>query len=456
MSMQCVCNTHRESAVRFRSKKSLFFTALAGLIAVGVIVANENSATAQTILNSGFESPTLSFGASVNSPTGADWTFNNKSGISRYGALRRALDSSPEGRQHAFLEWNTGISQTISGFTVGQTYQVQWGQAFASASDSGGAALAVELSSPSDTQQVLPYTLANNAYWDDRHSDVFVARSESYTLSFLSDDVTPALNERGALIDDIKIVPVTAPAEARTRVEMDMDLLPGSRIDFEFSLDGTVLPGSLGEELQGRVSVDFDAISEVDVVGWHFNRQAIHLANDVIGQVDLGSFGTANVSVTDGSAILFNGEGLGKHMLYVDENGDFGVGSTFLEFSGEADIDLEGPIAAIIDDQLIDLSGIPADELGAQDFENGVFTYEPGHVDFDPTGNLNEYLVTLNMPWVTDVTLDDTLNLNVRITGNILAQGTVTFTVPEPSTNLLLFSGTAICLGMWRRKRARK
>ncbi len=429
-----------------------FTAALAIVVGLQFVVACP--LPAQVLGNGSFETPALSPGQSLGGIVGPDWAFQG-GGITHDGFFHRTFDSAPDGLQHAYLRDTSQMEQTVSGLTVGQTYRVEWSQAFAAESGSGGTALAVELSWAGDTQVILPHTLVNNIDWDGRSSDVFVAQSESYTLSFLSDDETPSgYATRQALIDDVRVVPVSAPAVERTHVELDMQLLEGSRIDLEFILGGNVLEGSLGEDLVGPVSVNFDAISGVGVVGWHFNPDQIRLAQDFGGQIDLDILGTADVLIRDAAAILFNMDGAGPHMLHVDESGNFHMGSTFLQFDGEADIDVEGPIASIVDDQTLLLSDVNADDLGSESF--GTPITQIGHVDFDPTVNPFEFLVTLDMPWTTVVTLVSDLDLDLKVTGRILARGTVAFEAPEPSTGFLLLSGTVCCAFCWHRRRPRR
>lgn len=85
---------------------------------------------------------------------------------------------------------------------------------------------------------------------------------------------------------------------------------------------------------------------------------AIDLASDISGPIGLGVLGTADVTLRQGGITLFNEEGVAPHQIHIEDDGDFQLGSTFLEFGGEAEFDMEGPITSFFEDQTLLLSDI--------------------------------------------------------------------------------------------------
>jgi hypothetical protein len=100
---------------------------LGGLAA---LVTAPSGARAQTFVNAGFEAPNLN-GSFQYQPTiaqygaGLGWTFNTSAGIAAFNSAFGPAQP-PEGNQVAFLQSGgtstPSMSQTVSGFTVGQSY----------------------------------------------------------------------------------------------------------------------------------------------------------------------------------------------------------------------------------------------------------------------------------------------------------------------------------------------
>ena len=84
-------------------------------------------ARAVTVLNSSFETPSEGSSGYAYQPSGADWTFNTQAGIAGSGSPWFS-GSPPDGTQAAFIQTNATsqgtISQSLSGFTAGQSYSV--------------------------------------------------------------------------------------------------------------------------------------------------------------------------------------------------------------------------------------------------------------------------------------------------------------------------------------------
>jgi len=97
-----------------------------GLVNVGNTVFIDNvSITSISVPNGGFETPSLGSGNHQYNPTGASWTFGGTCGILANNSAF-ANPNAPEGVQAAFVQGFGTISQTLSGFTVGNTYTLSF------------------------------------------------------------------------------------------------------------------------------------------------------------------------------------------------------------------------------------------------------------------------------------------------------------------------------------------
>jgi hypothetical protein len=180
-----------------------------------------NHASAQVLLNGGFELPLIaSGGSSGTAPT--DWTdssdtiFSNGNGV---------VGNTPYGSQFVVLLPGDALSQTISGFTANQTYvlgfdfEYQVGDPLDLTASVTGAANASE-----------PFTLGaggpegNGTIPFQSGVLVFTASaSGSATISFEDDGAAVALDNVG-LYGNIKTAPPTTP-EPSTYAEMLIGML---------------------------------------------------------------------------------------------------------------------------------------------------------------------------------------------------------------------------------------
>jgi hypothetical protein len=95
--------------------------------------SSEVSATPASVLNFGFETPSV--GTYQYNPSGAGWTFTAQSGANGSGisannsAFTTGNPSAPQGFQVAFLQGTGSISQTLIGLIAGAIYQVTFAAA---------------------------------------------------------------------------------------------------------------------------------------------------------------------------------------------------------------------------------------------------------------------------------------------------------------------------------------
>ena len=100
------------------------------------------SASAQPVVDFGFEVPNIGSGNYVYTPSGAFWNFSGTN--TGYGSGLIANGSgfgnpnAPEGVQAAFIQSNGVISQVLSGFSPGTTYEIIYAAAQRSSVNKGG------------------------------------------------------------------------------------------------------------------------------------------------------------------------------------------------------------------------------------------------------------------------------------------------------------------------------
>lgn len=424
----------------------------------------------QTIANPSFETPNLSPGIIQSSPTGASWQFNQginsfySSGIVAYDASDsndfQPLAPPPDGNQFGYMRSDASIQQTVSGFTVGQAYRLDWLQGYGGTLASGGSAILVELqaSGGGPSQQIAPLELANSPSLTARSSDVFIATSETYELVVQSSDQVPfGYAYRNALVDQFSFVPVNEPPTTRTTYSASLALTAASGLQVDALLGGVPLGAGIESAVTGSIDLEFDIVNGTDVASLRFNPSEILLDPTLSEFIDGGTLGTADITLSDSGGTLFhtNSDPFGKHKVAVDSGGDFLLGSTFLGFDGLAEIELEGPLVDLLgeDTLSIDLDSIPAADLGITYLGNQTLFADPGNIQLSPTGNPNEYLVTLDIPVLGITPIDSGIGLEVQLSGYLQAQGIVV--VPEPSgLALAVLGGMTLIAARYRRRRA--
>src|SRR5262249_2589732 len=138
------CGARKRVRTRRAAKKLLPLS-----LAVAVLSFLGSVASAQpAIQNPSFETPALPLGSSAFQPAGSGWNYVSSPfhtiGIASNGSTNAGTFPALDGTQAAYLGGDESISQTVSGFTVGQNYQLDWLQDRIS-DNSGGSALRVVL-----------------------------------------------------------------------------------------------------------------------------------------------------------------------------------------------------------------------------------------------------------------------------------------------------------------------
>jgi len=154
-----------------------------------------------TFSNFSFESPNIGTGSGSfrYNPSGTSWTFAgaspNGSGIVGNGSAF-ANPNAPDGTQAAFLQQTGTISQSVSGFTPGKTYALNYSAAQRSANLGGNSwnvkidGTVIQSNSPGATSY-FPY------------STTFVATAATHTLTFAGTDL--AGGDRSVFIDNVSL-----------------------------------------------------------------------------------------------------------------------------------------------------------------------------------------------------------------------------------------------------------
>lgn len=97
-------------------------------VCIGAILMPARARAGVVVTNASFEAPTYTSGNYAYDPTGVPgWTFSGRAGISASSSPWFA-GAPPDGSQAAFIQsapsTNGTISQTLTGFTAGQSYSV--------------------------------------------------------------------------------------------------------------------------------------------------------------------------------------------------------------------------------------------------------------------------------------------------------------------------------------------
>ncbi|MES2657612.1 MAG: DUF642 domain-containing protein [Verrucomicrobiota bacterium] len=162
--------------------------------------STETSATPQAVAGFSFENPNLGGGFAYN-PGGAIWTFGggsgNGSGIAGNGSGFNN-PNAPEGTQAALMQGTGSISQTLSGFAPGTTYEIR----YAAAQRPGNVQTwdvkidnTVIQSNPAGGSGYAPY------------ATTFTATASVHTLSFAGTNL--AGGDNTVFIDNVQVTIVT-------------------------------------------------------------------------------------------------------------------------------------------------------------------------------------------------------------------------------------------------------
>lgn len=168
----------------------------------------EVSATAQAIVNFGFEVPNIGSGNYQYVPSGAFWTFSgtngNGSGLIANGS-GFSNPNAPEGAQAAFVQVNGSISQVLSGFTPGTIYTITYFAAQRSGGNQhGGESWNVTIDGSVIRSNNVPGSTSYVTY-----TASFTASAAIHTLSFVGTDLVGGDNT--VFLDNIRISPTLQP-----------------------------------------------------------------------------------------------------------------------------------------------------------------------------------------------------------------------------------------------------
>jgi hypothetical protein len=155
--------------------------------------------------NFSFEIPNVGGSSYRYNPTGGSWTFGgtpgNGSGIASNGS-GFGSPNAPHGSQVAFVQNLATITQTISGFTPGKTYTLNY-LAAQRGNPYGGQTWDVKIGSTVIQSNTVPGSTSFTC-----HSANFVASAASQTLSFVGTNLSGG--DRTVFIDNITLTPSDA------------------------------------------------------------------------------------------------------------------------------------------------------------------------------------------------------------------------------------------------------
>jgi hypothetical protein len=161
------------------------------------------SATAQAVVDFGFEFPVVGSGNYVYNPSGGFWTFSgtngNGSGIIANGS-GFSNPNAPEGVQAAFVQSNGVISQALSGFIPGTNYLVEFLAAQRSgSSQNGGESWNVTV----DGKVIGSFNPGAGATSYANYTASFTATAPVHTLAFVGTDL--AAGDNTVFLDDVQV-----------------------------------------------------------------------------------------------------------------------------------------------------------------------------------------------------------------------------------------------------------
>ncbi|MCH9674709.1 MAG: DUF4347 domain-containing protein, partial [Gammaproteobacteria bacterium] len=164
----------------------------------------------------GFETPDQGASGYTANPGGTPWTFTHiRSGLAGPNSTWSNGDPSPDplGDQFAFLHLEATISRTLTGLTVGVSYEVNFFESYRVGYASGNDLhVIIDDGLPSETTIYLNSNV-NNPTWESRTSQ-FVATSTSHTLTFRT--TNPLVDDAATIIDAVTISDPTRQADVTT------------------------------------------------------------------------------------------------------------------------------------------------------------------------------------------------------------------------------------------------
>jgi|GEM_PF-1319937 len=190
--------TNTPYSVHRRARIFRAFTRKCVLTAIFIMAVTGKVTGAVSISNTSFETPVVGSGNFQYSPSGASWSFSG-SGISgNSSGFTGGNGSAPHGSQVAFIQGNGSFSQTLSGFSSGTGYTVQFSAAQRNYTQPGQTWRVMI-----DSTTVGEFSPAQSATAYTDYAVTFTTITGSHSLKF------EATNQRGGdntvLIDNIRI-----------------------------------------------------------------------------------------------------------------------------------------------------------------------------------------------------------------------------------------------------------
>jgi hypothetical protein len=169
--------------------------------------------TDQVVLSEGFESPDQGDTGYTYTPTGTAWTWSANAGLSGPNGPWYCDSTSPDplGNQFAYLQHDASIVQTVTGLTVGETYEVSFFEAYRTWFGTSGNDLSVIIDEGQGSEVVI-YNNPNvsNNTWQARTTSQFVAPASSVTLTFRTTN-PQSLADCTTIIDGMELVSIGLP-----------------------------------------------------------------------------------------------------------------------------------------------------------------------------------------------------------------------------------------------------
>lgn len=191
--------------------------------------------------------------------------------------------------------WHEGLMQTVSGFTVGQVYNIRFYQTVvkqSNALDQSGGWLVIrdntQLQTTAPSFSTLPYN-SNSLVWQQRDVS-FTATSTTHTFKFLPMDDDPIVNSstQGVRMG-IDQISLTTTAVLSWEAELDLSPTPDRRVQLNWEMPQAEYAETFHVE-RSRDGQEFEHVTTVGA-GYPGNYQAIdHFPHDMtyyrLAQVD--------------------------------------------------------------------------------------------------------------------------------------------------------------------------
>lgn len=177
------------------------------IVAAIILVVSVPVSAVPTVDDAGFEAPVQpgtgfsgfeqAGGTGNGTLAGSAWTFSPSAGISRNGSsFQNNGEVAAEGQQLGLIQGAGFIEQTLSGFTIGETYSVTLAHRARVTTNDQDLRVLVD-------GQVIGGGRTNNDQFRDHTTAFFVATSETPTLRFQSANLIGG--DTTAFIDDVRI-----------------------------------------------------------------------------------------------------------------------------------------------------------------------------------------------------------------------------------------------------------